>query len=258
VHTYYRQQGETGHVVVLIHGVGLDHCMWDQVAGHLVAAGHRAVRYDLLGHGRTPPLQRDVGLQDFTAQLDTLLCDLDIGAAAVVGFSLGALVARAYAVRCPARLTHLVLLNSVYARSEQQRDAVRQRYREARTRGSSALIDAALQRWFSDTFAQASPDIVEQVRERLNNNEARGFLPAYKLFAHAEDEPAEQLRGIDVPTLVITGADDSGSTPAMSAQLARCIPRARLQVLDGAKHMLPVENARWLSDALHAFIAAQA
>jgi pimeloyl-ACP methyl ester carboxylesterase len=151
-----------------------------------------------------------------------------------------------------------VLLNSVYARSEQQRDAVRQRYREARTRGSSALIDAALQRWFSDTFAQASPDIVEQVRERLNNNEARGFLPAYKLFAHAEDEPAEQLRGIDVPTLVITGADDSGSTPAMSAQLARCIPRARLQVLDGAKHMLPVENARWLSDALHAFIAAQA
>jgi pimeloyl-ACP methyl ester carboxylesterase len=257
VHTYYRQQGDTGRVVVLIHGVGLDHHMWDQVAGRLVAAGHRALRYDLLGHGRTPPLHRDVELRDFTAQLETLLSDLNIDAAAVVGFSLGALVARAYAVRRPAPLTHLALINSVFARSEQQRDAVQQRYREARARGSSALIEAALQRWFSDAFVQASPGIVEQVRGRLNDNEPRGFLPAYKLFAEAEYEPVEQLRGIDVPTLVITGADDSGSTPAMSAQLARCIPHARLQVLEGAKHMLPVENARWLSEALHAFIAAE-
>ena len=214
------------------------------------------MRYDLLGHGRTPPLQRDVGLQDFTAQLDALLRDLNIKAAAVVGFSLGALVARDYAVRCPARLSHLVLLNSVFARSEQQRDVVQRRYHQARERGSSTLIDAALERWFSDAFAQASPLVLAQVRERLHSNEPGGFLPAYKLFAEAEDESVEQLRAIDVPTLVITGAEDPGSTPAMSARLAQCIPHAQLQVLEGAKHMLPVENARWLSEAVQDFIAA--
>lgn len=73
--------------------------MWDEHAQRLVEAGHRVVRYDLLGHGRTPALERAVELQDFTAQLGALLQHLKIAAVAVVGFSLGALVARAYAVQ---------------------------------------------------------------------------------------------------------------------------------------------------------------
>ena len=255
VQTYYRQYGNSGHAVVLIHGVGLDHSMWDATAQSLAASGHRVVRYDMLGHGRTPPLQREVELQDFTTQLETLLQDLNISAAAVVGFSLGALVARAYALRYRARLTHLVLLSSVYTRSEQQRNAVRQRYDDARKKGLSSLIDSALQRWFSDEFAQARPEVLEQVRERLQNNELRGFLPAYRVFVNADDEAAEQLATIAVPTLVVTGAQDVGSTPTMSAQLAQRIPRSRLQVLEGVRHMLPVERAEWLSETLHEFIA---
>jgi len=200
-------------------------------------------------------LGRDIEVRDLTAQLEELLCDLEIDAAAVVGFSLGALVARAYAVHYPARLTHLVLLNSVFARSKRQRDAVEHRYRDACEHGLSTLIDAALQRWFSDDFAQRRPEVIERVRERLNNNQPQGFLPAYRLFAQAGEESAEQLRAIDVPTWVITGAEDGGSTPAMSARLAECIPHARLQVLDGVRHMLPLERAQWLSEALQEFVA---
>lgn len=143
----------------------------------------------------------------------------------------------------------------MFERTEEQRDAVRQRYHQARTHGSSALVDTALLRWFSDEFAQARPDILASVRQRLIDNDPHGFLPAYKLFADAEDETVAQLGAISAPTLVITGAQDVGSTPAMSARLAQCIPHARLQVLDGVKHMLPVERAVWLSSALHEFVA---
>ncbi len=252
--TYYVQHGETGPAVILVHGVGLDHRMWDEHAARLAGAGQRVVRYDLLGHGQTPALERDVQIADFTAQLDALLAKLRIGAAVLVGFSLGALIARAYAVRYAGRLSHLVLLNSVYARTAQQRDAVRERYLEASRHGLSALIDAALERWFSDDFARTRPEVLERVRERLSSNQPHGFLPAYRLFAEAEDETAAQLHTIRVPTLVITGDGDVGSTPAMSAQLAQCIPRAQLLVVEGAKHMLPVERAAWLCDTLHAFI----
>lgn len=255
--TFYRQHGEVGPAVVLIHGVGLDHRMWDEHARHLSAAGHRVVRYDLLGHGRTPPLGRDVVLADFTAQLEALLVELSIDAAALVGFSLGALIARAYAVRDAGRLTHLALLNSVYARTGEQREAVRERYLEASRHGLSALIEPALARWFSEAFARARPEVLERVRERLRSNQPEGFLPAYKLFVEAEDESAAQLRAIPVPTLVITGAADVGSTPAMSAQLAQRIPGARLLVVEGARHMLPVERAAWLCDRLHAFVTEE-
>lgn len=254
MHTFYRQAGEGGRTVVLIHGVGLDHRMWDDLSARLVAAGHRVLCYDLLGHGCTPALGGDVELRDFSEQLQRLLEGLQIDAATLVGFSLGALVARAYAVRDQTRLSRLVLLNSVYGRTREQRDAVRHRYRQACENGLASLVDAALERWFSAGFAQARPDIVAQVRERLANNEPGGFLPAYRVFADARDETVDQLGSISIPTLVITGELDVGSTPAMSEQLARLIPNARSEVLAGARHMLPVERADWLSDTLQHFM----
>ncbi len=229
--------------------------MWDDLSERLVTDGYRVLRYDMLGHGRTPALAREIQLEDLTAQLASLLQDLRIRAAVLVGFSLGALVARAYAVADSARLSHLVLLNSVYARTQQQREAVRRRYEEARDKGPASLIDAALQRWFSAEYLQQRPDVAAQVRERLNNNEPRGFLSAYRVFANALDETEQQLSSIDVPTLVITGALDVGSTPAMSEQLAQRIPKAHLRVLPGARHMLPVERADWLNDALQEFLS---
>lgn len=240
---------------MLVHGVGLDLGMWDDVAAGLAAGGHRVLRYDLLGHGRTPAPPAEVVLADFTAQLETLLGDLQIDAATVVGFSLGALVARAYAVRYPARVRHLVLLNSVFGRTDAQRAAVQQRYAQACEQGTGVLIEPALRRWFSPTFARAHPDVLARVEQRLRDNDARGFLPAYKLFASARDESAEELAGIDAPTLVITGAEDVGSTPAMSSALASKVPGSRLMILDGARHMLPVEHASWLSETLHAFLS---
>ncbi len=157
-------------------------------------------------------------------------------------------------VRYPGRLTHLALLNSVFRRTGQQREAVRRRYHEASTRGPDVVIDSVLERWFTDGFAAAHPDVLAVVRSRLAGNEPHGFLAAYRVFAEAVDEDAAQLGAIAVPTLVITGAGDVGSTPAMSAQLAECIPRAQLVVLDDVKHMLAVERAAWLSDALHDFV----
>ena len=242
VHTYFRQTGEGERTVVLIHGVGLDHRMWDELSARLVAAGHRVLCYDLLGHGRTPALSHAVELRDFSEQLHNLLRDQQINGSTLVGFSLGALVARACAVQDHTRLSELVLLNSVYARTEQQREAVRQRYQQAREKGQASLIDDALRRWFSDEFALARPDIMAQIRERLVSNEPGGFLPAYRVFANAQDETVSQLGSISIPTLIVTGELDVGSTPAMSEQLARRIPNARLRVLEGARHMLPVWN----------------
>ena len=73
--------------LVFIHGVGLDHKMWDAQVNSL--SDHSIITYDLLGHGKTPYNKEEVTLNDFSDQLDYLLKFLKIDKINLVGFSLG-------------------------------------------------------------------------------------------------------------------------------------------------------------------------
>ena len=98
--TFHKIEG-IGPPLVLIHGVGLDLDMWDALAAAL-APRHQVVRYDMIGHGGTPAQVGESGsgrleLGDFVDQLDELLRSLDLSRIALIGFSMGALVAQAFA-----------------------------------------------------------------------------------------------------------------------------------------------------------------
>jgi len=151
--------------VVLIHGVGLDLDMWDAQAAAL-APGHRVIRYDMIGHGGTPARQGDLGLGDFVDQLGELLRDLGLGRVALIGFSMGALVAQAFALAEPDRVRRLAILSGVYDRGPDRRAAILARWRAASAQGPASLIEAALERWFSPGFAAQNPEIL-----------AAGYMP---------------------------------------------------------------------------------
>ena len=110
--TAYRTAGR-GAPVVLIHGVGLDATIWEAQAAAL-AERYRVVAYDMLGHGQSacPPGARALG--DFVDQLAELLDALELRRVALVGFSMGGLVARAFAAAYPERVSHLALLSTAY------------------------------------------------------------------------------------------------------------------------------------------------
>ena len=251
--TYFLDSGDPkvgDGAVLLIHGVGLDHRMWD--AQEQAFSGRlRVVRYDMLGHGRSanPPGERNV--IDFVSQLDQLLMNLSFKRASLVGFSMGGLVARAFAGRHPERVERLVLVSTVYNRVEAERAAVRARYAAAESGGN--LTDAALTRWLSPEFAEVHPEAVAAVRWRLQANDRDGFLRAYRVFAEAYDVE-EDLAAIACPSLVITGELDSGSTPAMARAMAAELPNAEALILPGLRHMVPIEGSGVLNRALLAFL----
>ena len=95
-------------------------------------------------------------------------------------------------------------------------------------------------------------------RRRLLDNRQPDFLAAYRLFAAGGDVLPQAAPRIACPTLVMTGAQDPGSTPRMAAELATAIPRAMLDVVPEQKHMLPVENAPRVAAALEAFLDGRA
>lgn len=249
---FHRSEGQ-GDPVVLIHGVGLDHTMWDATAA-VLSAGHRVIRYDMLGHGQSENPAGERRLDDFVDQLARLLDELELPRASLVGFSMGGLVALRFALRFPERLERLVILNSVYRRTSEQAAAVLARVDEVAAHGPSSTIDAALARWFSPEYGSAHPEVLAAVRARLEANDPRGYLNAYRVFAHADDELAGQLENIAAPTLVMTGELDIGSTPAMAEAMAAEIPNAQLAVLEGQRHMMPVEAADAVNAALLDFL----
>ncbi|MDO7911551.1 alpha/beta fold hydrolase [Pseudomonas monteilii] len=250
--TSYLSLGQ-GQPVVLIHGVGLNKEMWGgQFVG--LANDYRVIAYDMLGHGMSPRPAADTDLAGYAAQLVELLDYLQIQQATVIGFSMGGLVARAFALHYPQRLSALVVLNSVFNRTPEQSAGVIARAAQAAELGPDANVDAALERWFSPEYKAANPAQVAAIRQVLGDNDPQGYHTTYSLFATQDMYRADDLDTIQAPTLIATGELDTGSTPAMTRQLAARIPGARSVILAEQRHMMPVEAPREVNRMLLDFL----
>ena len=250
--THFRVDGD-GPAVVLVHGVGLDLDMWSAQAEAL-AQRYTVIRYDMLGHGGSAKPPGLLRLASYIDQLEMVHRYFRLGRSVVVGFSMGALVGRAFALAHPERLAGLALLNGVYDRTPAQLDAIRARLYQAETEGPEALIEAALARWLSPEFRAAAPDAVEAIENRLRANDRNGFLAAYRVFIEADEAAAGPLADMSCPALVVTGENDLGSTPAMAAAMADAIPDAELHVLPGLAHLAPIEGAEAMNALLLGFL----
>ena len=249
--TRFQIDGE-GPAVVLIHGVGLDLAMWDPLVAAL-QGDYSLVRYDFWGHGGSHKPLSPLRLKDYVDQLDDLLAYLKIERCVLVGFSMGAMIARGFSLRATGKLAGLCLMNAVHERSEQERAAVAARLNRAEEEGPGVIVEAALERWFTPAFRQQAPAVVDGVRDRLQRNDRRGFLTAYRVFAEADRTLAEMPGRADCPALVMTGALDRGSTPAMAESLAAEL-EGEAAVLEGLAHLAPLEDAPRVAARLREFL----
>lgn len=237
--------------VVLIHGVGLDHTMWNQVRPGL--RDRRVVTYDLLGHGSGAPLPSG---SDLTTLIDQLrsVCDEEPSPVDLVGFSLGALIAQGFALSDPDRVRRLILVSGVFNRSTGERSAILQRVNDVREGGYLSNVAIAIDRWFAPEFAAAHPDVLAAVTERMMSNDVASYANAYETFATADEQLAAQVHRITCPTLVVTGELDPRSTPAMNHALAATVANGRAVVLPGARHLTPLEVPDALAHLIITFV----
>ncbi|MDL9945127.1 alpha/beta fold hydrolase [Gordonia sp. ABSL11-1] len=236
----------TTPTIVLLHGVGLDHTMWDPVA-RLLDGEFDVVTPDLPGHGVHPPAAAGTTLADLA---DGVLPEIPSGSH-LVGFSLGALVAQHIARFHPDAVSSVTSVSSVCRRTDDERAAVLARLHTAE-QDIGAATDASLQRWYQGTDVPA--ELISQTRSVLESTDPTSFRNCYRVFATGDADIGPELGEIAVPALAITGENDPGSTPEMTHRLAHAIPGCREVVVAGARHMMPVERPREFVDHLTAFI----
>ncbi|WP_240377501.1 alpha/beta fold hydrolase [Bacillus piscicola] len=250
--TYWQEKG-SGEPVILIHGVGMDHTMW-QYQTEFLASYYRVITYDMLGHGNSGKPGGEYKLDHYVSQLLGLMDQLSLDQAHIVGFSMGGMVAQLFGIIHPDKVKTLTFMNAVANRSEKEQQAVKNRVKQVEREGHQSTIDAAIDRWFNEDYRKNNPDLVEKVRERLKNNDADAYLKSYKVFAAADQEIWPQLNEIKKPTLVITGEGDVGSTPLMAEDIHEQLSNSELVIFPGFKHMLPMENYEAVNETIFRFI----
>ena len=231
----------TAPTVVLIHGLGLTSAIWrDHIS--LLEEHYQVLRYDLCGHGQTAPPTETPSLAVLSNQLLLLLDHLEIGRADLIGFSLGGMINRRFAIDSPDRVRSLVILNSPHERSRDAQEEVEARARASDAGGPAATIDATLARWFTPEFLASDPTTVDAVRSMVLDNDAANYAAHRFVLATGVKELIRPDPPIDVPTLVMTSEFDTGSTPAMSVAIASEISGSTIKIAPGLKHLGLIEN----------------
>ena len=232
--TFYKLNQKKGIPIVFIHGVGLDHNIWDPQINEF---DNTVLIYDILGHGRTPLNKEKISFDDFSDQIIDLIDELKFDKIHLVGFSIGSLIARNFATRFSNRLKSLTLLCSIFNRSDNEQKIVNERFEQ--TKKDKKLTKDALNRWFNKDFIEKNPLISDKIFSILNNNNMDNFIKVYSLFVNHKDN--EKFENINVKTLVMTGEGDVGSTPEMSDNLSKKIKNSEVKIIPVGKHLCSIE-----------------
>ena len=234
---YFFNKKEQSIPIVFIHGVGLTHEIWQPQLDFFKE--YSTLSYDILGHGKTRLEKKEISFDDFSDQLIKLIDELKIEKIHLVGFSIGSLIARNFATKFNNRLQSLILLGSIYKRSEEQQRIVNERFNQAKK--ELKLSKQALTRWFTDEYLENNPNTYEKIVSILSANNMENFLKVYKLFVvHKNDEDFEKIKA---KTLIMTGEFDVGSTVKMSEELNKIIKDSQMKIINNGKHLCGIECA---------------
>jgi 3-oxoadipate enol-lactonase len=250
---FFADSGGGGEPVLLAHAIGCDHRMWDDLAARL-APGFRVIRFDARGHGRSPVTPRPYSLELLAEDAVALLDRLGVAKAHWVGLSMGAMVGMAFALEHPERLGRLVLANTTSSYGPEGRRMWEARARAVQEGGLGAIKDMVMERYFSDGFRQSHQAVVSTIAERFLATPVEGYLGCCD--AIAELDYTEALSAIHARTLVIAGAADAGTPPAMAETIAERIPGSQLAVLPEAAHLSAVEKPAEFAALVKGFLAA--
>jgi 3-oxoadipate enol-lactonase len=240
----YDQRG-AGAPLLLIHSLLTELTVFDVVLP-VLAKERRATRINLPGFGASTPIElASVGEHaDHVARvMDALELPRNT---TVFGNGFGAFVALELAIRHGARFERLIVADTLAAFPEPAR-AFRGMAAKVASEGMKAVLDTAIGRMFPPAFAERHPDVIAARKAALGAVDPQCFARA--CLALASMDLSANATMIRNPTLVLCGALDQTTPPALARELAQKIPGARYQEISGSGHCPMLEQPKFLAQA---------
>ncbi len=233
--------------VVFVHGAGMDHSVWTMCSRYFARHGYNVFAFDLPAHGRSSgePL---ASIEAMSAWLKSALDVLEIEQAAVVGHSMGSLVALSFAAQYPERTRAMALLGTS---TPMPVGAV---LLDAARDNSHDAIDMA-NTWSHSSFGlmggNENPGMCMTMGgQRLIERTADGVYFADFNACNEFSNGEELAASIKANTLIVVGMQDKMTMPVNALKVAEIIDGANVVKLDPCGHSMMSEQPNKVLDAL--------
>lgn len=259
---FYKDWG-TGQPIVFSHGWPLNADAWDAQMMFLGQHGFRVIAHDRRGHGRSGQTWDGNEMDTYADDLSTLFETLNLNNAVMVGHSTGGGEVAHYLGRHGAkRISKAVLIGAVppvMVKSEKNPGGLPiETFDEIR-----AGVANDRSQFYKDLslpffgYNRSGAKVSEGVRENFWLQGMQGGIKGQYdcIKAFSETDFTEDLKKIDIPTLVMHGDDDQivplSNSGALSSKLVK---NAQLKIYPGFPHGMPIIHADQINSDLLAFI----
>lgn len=243
-----------GPWVTCLHSLATNLHLWDHQAA-LLGRCFRVLRLDMRGHGQSSCTDAPFTVEDLAEDVVRVWDELEIASSAVLGLSIGGMIALVLGLDVPGRVSCLVAAD---CRSDAPEPFVAmwtQRKELVRSEGMASVAAVTLPTWFTPSTLALQPPFLKAVEKTIGATSVAGYLGA----AGALQKLAvrERLPAMTRPTLFLVGADD-GLHPQAMAQMQECTPGSMLTVLPNAAHLSNLEQPEAFDDAILTFLRSRA
>jgi pimeloyl-ACP methyl ester carboxylesterase len=246
-----------GPPIVLLHGLSATRRNVVQGSRQLVKRGYRLIAYDARGHGASSAAP-SYTYSDLRDDLEAVLDQLGLEGAPLVGSSMGAATAMAFALEHPERVPALVQITPAYmgnARTTELDGDVWERMAAGLEQGGvEAFVDVAQPVGFDENWREVAREAIRQRMER-HEQPAEVAQALREIPRSAPWDGLDALEHLDVPVLIVASRDEMDELHplAVAEEYHRRLPRSELLVEDEGKSPLAWQGAR-LSHAIGDFL----
>jgi 3-oxoadipate enol-lactonase len=242
-----------GPPVVLLHPFPAHHAFWLPVAESL-AGRYRVILPDLRGHGDSEAGVGPATMEKHAEDLARVMDDADVGRAAVAGVSIGGYVLFEFWRKCRGRVAALGLFNTkAPADNPEGRAARLTAARDVLEVGTEPFFETMVQRVLSPATRGTRPDLAEGALAMMRRMSPADVAEVQRGMAERPDS-VETLKGINVPTLIVTGEHDAMTGVNEATLMRQHIPGSEMRVIPRAGHYSPWEQPGETTKILRQFL----
>ncbi|MFW9916566.1 MAG: alpha/beta fold hydrolase [Candidatus Thorarchaeota archaeon] len=242
---YYEQAG-SGDPVVLIHGLGDGHEVWNHQTQALAEGGFEVFAVDLRGHGDSEKTDAKHTMERFAQDINAFMDSLGLPTAHIVGLSMGGFIAQILAVDFPERVRSLILIGTACELKVRFIDKLQIRL------AAVLPYKPFVKQYAKRPFWQQEKEWIEEFTARTLKCGKKDFIGSAK--AIFPFRCCDRLGEITVPTLVMAGEHDEIEPVQYSEQIHGLIKGSTLKIIKNSGHCVLVEQPERTNEELLSFL----